>query len=225
MEAALTAFAAGLIYKGVFDASAGNYNAITNPSQGDFYKVSVAGTIGAVAWEVGDMLIVNKDVVGVPTAADIDKIDNTEAADILRTGDISSNPDFAVDGSKLATRSTIKTYVESQVGAGDRVVALVYDSSSPVSIGNVVPASGIVKRAYVYVSQAFNGSTESTLEIGIAGDTDAAAKTKEIDLHTIGHYEIACNSKQVAATQYIATYVRDSASQGAAEIIIEYVMP
>lgn len=36
-----------VIYKGAFDASAGNYDAITNPMAGWFYKVSVSGLIGA----------------------------------------------------------------------------------------------------------------------------------------------------------------------------------
>lgn len=80
--------AAGLIYKGTFDASALDFDALTDASQGDFYKVSAAGTIDSVLYSIGDMIIINKDVTGVPVTADIDKIDNTEAVDILRTGDI-----------------------------------------------------------------------------------------------------------------------------------------
>jgi len=41
----------GLQYKGPFDASAGSWP--TDPSQGDFYKVSVAGTVGGVDLNVG----------------------------------------------------------------------------------------------------------------------------------------------------------------------------
>lgn len=81
---AINGLTAGLMYKGTFDASAGDYTALDNASQGDFYKVSVDGTIGAIEWKVGDMLIINKDVTGTPVVADIDKIDNTEAADIVR---------------------------------------------------------------------------------------------------------------------------------------------
>lgn len=226
---AINGLAAGLEYKGVFDASAGNYNAITNASQGDFYKISVAGTVGSVSYDIGDMIIVNKDVTGVPTAADVDKIDNTEAADILRTGDISSNIDFTQDPSKLATRDTIKTFVDNEIATAisstgaARVATLTSASSSTVNLGSTIPPSGIVKRAYVNVTQVFNGATESTVELGYSGDTDAIAKTSEIDLHALGHYEMACHVKNVTATQYLATFVKDGATQGQAEIVIEFV--
>ena len=41
------AIVGAIVYKGVFDASAGNFSAISSPKQGWLYKVSVAGTIPA----------------------------------------------------------------------------------------------------------------------------------------------------------------------------------
>ena len=99
METAISAAQSpdALEYKGSFDASAGNYNAIADGEKGDYYKISVAGIIGSYDWAVGDNLILNKDVTGTPAEADVDKIDNTESADILRTGDISNDSDFNND--------------------------------------------------------------------------------------------------------------------------------
>lgn len=88
---AIGSVASGLMYKGTFDASTESFTALADASQGDFYKVSVAGTVSGVDFQVGDMLIINKDVTGTPVVADIDKVDNTEAPDILRTGDIGVN--------------------------------------------------------------------------------------------------------------------------------------
>ena len=105
----------GLIYRGIFDASGSVLPA--DSKKGDFYKVSVAGTVLGLELAVGDMIIANNDVVGDTAAEDWDKIDNTEAADILSTSNISTDPDFAIDGTKLADRDTIKTYVESAVSA------------------------------------------------------------------------------------------------------------
>jgi hypothetical protein len=65
-------------YQGAFDASAGDFAAISPASVGDWYKITVAGTIGAVTYDVGDNLLINKNVAGTVVTADVDKIDNTD---------------------------------------------------------------------------------------------------------------------------------------------------
>lgn len=97
-----SAVVGALVYQGTFDASAGDYTAITNPLKGWFYIVTVAGTISGIDWQVGDNLVINKNVTGNPVAADVDKIDNTEAPDILRTSDLSSAKIFVGSSSNLA---------------------------------------------------------------------------------------------------------------------------
>ena len=115
LKGLIDGMSSGLEYKGVFDASVGTFPADT--SQGDFYKVSVAGTIDGLEMAVGDMIISNADVVGATGATDWDKIDNTEAADILRDGDVSTDGDFTVDGTSVADRTTIKTFEDTSVAA------------------------------------------------------------------------------------------------------------
>jgi hypothetical protein len=46
---------AGLIYKGTWDASTGNYPTLT-PSNGDYWVIDVAGTIATVEYFVGDQI-------------------------------------------------------------------------------------------------------------------------------------------------------------------------
>ena len=114
-----SAFVGGLKYQGAFDAS--NIGTqLDNAKQGYFYKISVAGTIlTSLSLNVNDNLIINKNVIGTPTLADIDVIDNTESADILRTANISTNINFTVDTGKIADRATVKTYIDNAISVID----------------------------------------------------------------------------------------------------------
>jgi hypothetical protein len=97
-----SALVGAVIYKSTFDASAGNFNAISNPKQGWLYKVSLAGTISGTLFSIGDNMYINKDVTGTPVLADIDLIDNTEAADLLRKGMLTSGQIFVGSASNEA---------------------------------------------------------------------------------------------------------------------------
>lgn len=94
LDALAAAIGAPMRYKGQLDASipSPDLDAIDNLT-GDTYYISASGTYLGETWNVGDMLIVNKDVPSgtTITSADVDKIDNTEASDILRTGDVVDN--------------------------------------------------------------------------------------------------------------------------------------
>ena len=73
------AVSGGVVYKGTFDASAGNYDAIRDSKVGWMYYINVEGTIDGIHWRPGDYLLVNED-----GAANVTKIDNTEDQDIVR---------------------------------------------------------------------------------------------------------------------------------------------
>ena len=68
-DRAQTTVTGGLIYRGSHSAASGVYPA--TPSLGDYYKISVAGTLGGVAYSVGDSIIYN--------GTDWDKIGSTDA--------------------------------------------------------------------------------------------------------------------------------------------------
>jgi hypothetical protein len=111
LKGLIDGLATGLNYKASFDASTG-----VLPSDiitGDFWKVSVAGTIDTLELAVGDMIIANTDVVGTTTDVNFDKIDNTESTDLIRTSNISTDLDFTIDTSSLTTRATLKTYIDN----------------------------------------------------------------------------------------------------------------
>jgi len=97
LKSVIDSVAAGVIYKGTWDLNPSgtavtDYSAITVPAKkGDLYYVkntTSAGTsvtVGGIEWSQGDYLLVNKDVAsGSVSSADVEKIDNTEASDIVR---------------------------------------------------------------------------------------------------------------------------------------------
>lgn len=83
-----TALTGALIYQGTWTATnQTDYSSITKPvKKGYMYAVSGSTTISGVQWNSGDYLVINKDVAsdGTITSSDVEKIDNTEASDIVR---------------------------------------------------------------------------------------------------------------------------------------------
>lgn len=83
-----SALVGALIYQGTWTATGQtDYSAIDLPVQkGYMYMVTGSATVGGIEWNGGDYLIINEDVPvgGTITSAKVEKIDNTEAADIVR---------------------------------------------------------------------------------------------------------------------------------------------
>ena len=103
---AQTTVTGGLIYRGSHSAASGAYPA--TPSLGDYYKISVAGTLGGVDHSVGESIIYN--------GTDWDKIDSTDAvtsvagrvgAVVLTKGDVGlGNVDNTSDADKPISTAT-----------------------------------------------------------------------------------------------------------------------
>ena len=90
-SAIATATAGGLVYKGTWNiTSATDLSGITLPvKKGYMYMVTGTGpkTIDGIEWNSGDYLVVNADVAaGGSLSGHVEKIDNTESSDIVRTG-------------------------------------------------------------------------------------------------------------------------------------------
>jgi hypothetical protein len=80
----------GMVYRGVLDASDATGAALDGAQKGDFFYISVAGTLNGLDFNPTDHLVVNAGITDfdVDGAGKIEKVDNTESADILRDGDI-----------------------------------------------------------------------------------------------------------------------------------------
>lgn len=87
-DTAIAGLTGGLKFKNTFNASALGAQ-LDDAKAGDFFRVSVAGILFGIDFQVGDDLYITADIVGTPVdASNIRKIDNTESTDILRDTDI-----------------------------------------------------------------------------------------------------------------------------------------
>jgi len=68
----------GLVYKGSYNATTSSPSLVT-AKKGDFYIVSVAGTLAGVTLNVGDHIVFNQDAANPVTSAMFDTVDNTDA--------------------------------------------------------------------------------------------------------------------------------------------------
>lgn len=133
-------------YKGAFDASKGNYNALTGIKQGDLYKISVAGIIGGVTYNIGDSIVANKDVTGVPVTADLDHYAATLAN--LTLADFASG---VVNTTLPAAASASDAKIVTEKGIATALEALTPDVSN-LTLSNF--ATGVIKTAIAEIATA-----------------------------------------------------------------------
>lgn len=142
-----TALASALVYKGVWTIAGSSTTTYPNTmlpaKKGDLYIVAGTGPsiVDNVEWNPGDYLIFNQDVAsGTITSAMVDKVDSTEASDIVRldaiqtltnktisadnntileletdnfkSGVITTEISSITSNTKLPTESAVKTYVD-----------------------------------------------------------------------------------------------------------------
>jgi hypothetical protein len=121
-----SALTGALIYQGTWTATGQtDYSSITLPvKKGYMYLVSGSATIGGVEWNAGDYLVINKNVAagGSITSSDVDKIDNSEAADIVRLNATQTLTNKTIDAddntiSDLTTSNFKSGVIVTTVGA------------------------------------------------------------------------------------------------------------
>ncbi len=131
-------------------------------------------------------------------------------------------------GQALTTNGSGVLEWQSVDTGNDKIItdttALAFGSSSPVTMFTL-PANAVIWRIRGIVDTAFNG-TAPTASIGISGTTSKYMAANEIDLKTVGIYEVEPGIIPVGSTEnLIITYAADSSSAGAARFIVEYSIP
>lgn len=123
-SAIATALTGALIYQGTWTATGQtDYSTITLPvKKGYMYAVSGSATIDGVEWNAGDYLVFNKDIAsgGIITSTDVDKIDNTEASDIVRLSATQTLTNKTID----ADDNTISDLTTSNFKSGTIVTTI-----------------------------------------------------------------------------------------------------
>jgi len=108
-----------LRYKGVFDASDGDFSALSDGKLGDLYTISVEGVIDDVEYKVGDQIFLIDNVVGAPSTIHISKIKNTEFTGMVFTDDEKTLTKKTIEDSIVdALKNTISNLDVSMLAEG-----------------------------------------------------------------------------------------------------------
>ena len=128
----------GVIYKGTWTiaTTTTDYSGIALPvKKGYMYYVTGVGpaTVGGIEWNVGDYLLVNEDVpAGGSLVGNVQKIDNTEASDIVRldVAQTLTNKTINADNNTISNlvldnfkTGVVQTVVRATTSAVDTAVA------------------------------------------------------------------------------------------------------
>lgn len=170
----------GVVYQGTWTISTSttDFSGITLPvKKGYLYYVAGAGpaTVGGIEWNVGDYLLVNSDVAtGGSLAGKVEKIDNTESADIVRKDAAQTLTNKTID----ADNNTIVDLTTTNFKSG--VVGTVL-AGTATAVDTIIPSEKAVAAA---LATAVDGMVTET------GAQTLTNKTIDADDNTISDLEL-----------------------------------
>ncbi len=100
---------------------------------------------------------------------------------------------------------------------------LAFGTSSPEALFTT-GAADVITKVEVIVDTAFDG-TAPTVAIGVSGTTGKYVATTDVDLKTIGVYQVNPALVAQGTEALIATYVADTSTAGSARILVYYATP
>lgn len=172
------ALVGGMTYQGTIDASDATGAALDGASQGDFFLVSVGGTLDGIAFNAGDHLVVNADITDfdVDGAGKIDIIDNTESADILRLSDIVNDlvTGGATDVLSAQQGVVLKAFVDalqSELDATQAGAGLETDGTYASPVGtNYIDTATSLKNADALLDAQIKVNADAIAGLGAVND-------------------------------------------------------
>jgi hypothetical protein len=157
-----------LVYKGSYNATTSSPS-LVSAEKGDFYIVSVAGSLAGVTLNVGDHIVFNQNAANPVTSAMFDVIDNTDAVASVngQTGVVSLG---ASDVSALAIASNLSDLNN----AGTARTNLGLGTSSTLDVGTgaseIVQLTGASKLPAVDGSLLTNVTSTDATKLAIASN-------------------------------------------------------
>ncbi len=160
IETDIAALANGMVYRGDWDASAGTFPSGANT--GDFYYVTVAGTVDSISFAVGDNIVATTDAASTTVyAANWSKHDQTDAVQSVagKTGSVTLVKADVIDFSEGDYATAVQGALADTAvqDTGDETIAGVKTfSSSPIVPAPTTDLQAATKK---YVDDNAGGST------------------------------------------------------------------
>lgn len=221
-----TAFQIGL--KGPLVKNNGGVIQLRNAADNAFIDLQVDELVAQLLSLQGNSLVINSDAA---EAGDDWKLTLSRAATgMAQNFELVFPSEAPADNQVLAvqdiTGDVITLYWMTVSGGTDKLVcdvtALAFGDATPKAMFNL-PAGATITKVKVIVDTAFNG-TNPQLSVGITGTTAKYLGTNQVDLTTVGIYEVDPAQTPAGGVEaLIATYAADTSSAGAARIFVEYV--
>ena len=175
MKDLLDSLEGSIVLKGSFDIGTETVFPAT-AEIGWQYRI-VNSVDSAVSVEIGGLDLTEGDAL-YKTASGWIKTDNTEKADILRDGDVSTNTDLAVDGTKLTDRATIKSVMAAAA------TKFINDSATVASDAITATYTPIDNVIFLGIASIANG--DGTFD---QVECSAVGKTITLAVDTTGEYD------------------------------------
>jgi len=207
----------GLEYKGVFDASTG-LPSIATASQGDYYKISVSGTLYGRVWAVEDSLLVNADMGGSITNGKIDKIDSTDAVAsvngktgtvVIYTDDITALAGNALSVSGAGATSALDVATASETVEGVIEISTNAEATTGTATDKVLVPSNI---GSIGTSQLNNDASFIAAAGAPVQSVNSATGTVSLGLDDLDNVTYTPGA---GIDNYVLTYDDGSSSWGA----------
>lgn len=209
IDAAVTG---GVHYAGTWDiTSATDFSGITLPqTKGALFYVTGTGpkTIGGIEWNAGDYLLINDDVAaGGSLTGKVEKIDNTESADIVRLNAAQTLTNKTIDAddntiSDLTTANLKSGTVATSIAAASSAVDTKLASEKAVR-------TELDKKQDLVASATANDI--ATLDAN--GQTIDSGKAFTTSVRASG----SASDAAIATEKAVATFVENSIAAGKAE--------
>lgn len=189
VDAEIAGVTGGMYYRGTLDGStnpdiSGSSTGNTyidalgagNFGVGDFFKISGDGTVSdgtnSIEVKTGDMIVVNKTVAhaSIDVTADVDKIDNTESADILRDSDVKDEDDMVSNSAvHVPTQQSVKAYVDNSIASATTQTTEITGATGGAVNNRYIANHATVRVALTLPAVAAAGDFVEILGKGAAG--------------------------------------------------------
>lgn len=228
------AIVGGVIYQGAWNiTSATDLSGITLPvKKGYMYLVTGTGpkTIDGIEWNAGDYLLVNTDVAsGGSLSGKVEKIDNTEAADIVRLDSTQTLTNKTIDAddntiSDLTTSNlksgVLQTSVRAASSATDTAIPtekavrteldLKANLASPAFTGTpTAPTAAVGTNSTQVATTAFVQAAIASSNLTIAENNPALTQVSGLCTwtitNTLNNADVHCSVREVSTGEEVET--------------------